>query len=119
MDIAPEQVAELQREGTIQLVDVREPYEWEAGRIPGARHVALGAVAAEAETLSPDVPVVFVCRVGGRSTMAADAFRRAGYDASSSGLPFDGEVADHYRTTAAWCAPTRPSYLRIPPLPPP
>jgi hydroxyacylglutathione hydrolase/adenylyltransferase/sulfurtransferase len=105
MDIAPEQVAELQREGTIQLVDVREPYEWEAGRIPGARHVALGAVAAEAETLSPDVPVVFVCRVGGRSTMAADAFRRAGYDAYSlaggvlaweaSGLPFDGEVADH------------------------
>jgi hydroxyacylglutathione hydrolase/adenylyltransferase/sulfurtransferase len=105
MDIAPEQVAELQREGTIQLVDVREPYEWEAGRIPGTRHIVLSAVAQEAETLDRDSPVVFICRVGGRSTMAADAFRRAGYEAYSlaggvlaweaRGLPFDGEVAEH------------------------
>jgi hydroxyacylglutathione hydrolase/adenylyltransferase/sulfurtransferase len=105
MDIAPEQVVELQREGTIQLVDVREPYEWEAGRIPGTRHIALGAVAQEADTIDRDSPVVFICRVGGRSTMAATAFRRAGYEAYSlaggvlaweaRGLPFDGEVAEH------------------------
>ncbi len=105
MDIAPEQVAELQREGTIQLIDVREPYEWETGRIPGSRHVTLGAVASEAETIDRDTPVVFICRVGGRSTMAANAFRRAGFDAYSLaggvlawealGLPFDGRVAEH------------------------
>jgi rhodanese-related sulfurtransferase len=105
MDIAPEQVAELQREGTVQLVDVREPYEWDAGHIPGTRHVALASVAGEAERIERDTPVVFVCRVGGRSTMAANAFRRAGYDAYSlaggvlaweaRGLPFDGVVAEH------------------------
>jgi hydroxyacylglutathione hydrolase/adenylyltransferase/sulfurtransferase len=105
MDIAPQQVAEQLGEGTIQLVDVREPYEWDAGRIPGSRHVALANVASEAETLDRDAPVIFVCRVGGRSTMAADAFRRAGFDAYSLaggvlawealGLPFDGEVAEH------------------------
>jgi rhodanese-related sulfurtransferase len=105
MDIAPEQVAELQRTGTIQLVDVREPYEWEAGRIPGTRHVTLGEVAQQAETIDRDTPVVFICRVGGRSTMAADAFRRAGYEAYSlaggvlaweaRGLPFEGQVAEH------------------------
>jgi rhodanese-related sulfurtransferase len=105
MDIAPEQVAELQRAGTIQLVDVREPYEWEAGHIPGTRHVTLGEVAHEAETIDRETPVVFICRVGGRSTMAAGAFRRAGYEAYSlaggvlaweaRGLPFDGQVAEH------------------------
>jgi rhodanese-related sulfurtransferase len=105
MDIAPEQVAELQREGTVQLVDVREPYEWEAGRIPGARHLALASVAGAAAEIERETPVVFICRVGGRSTMAANAFRRAGYEAYSlaggvlaweaRGLPFDGIVAEH------------------------
>jgi rhodanese-related sulfurtransferase len=101
MDIAPDQV-DVDR---VQLIDVREDYEWQAGRIPGSRHVSLGEVAAAAETIEREAPVVFVCRVGGRSTMAANAFRRAGYEAYSlaggvlewqaRGLPFDGEVAEH------------------------
>ena len=108
MDVEPERVAELQREGTIQLIDVREDYEWEAGRIPGARHLVLGELAAQAETIHRETPVVFYCRVGGRSAMAASAFRRAGYDAynmigglvawDERGLPLepsDGHVAEH------------------------
>ena len=52
--------------------------------------------------------MVFYCRVGGRSAMAANAFRRAGYDAytmtgglvewDAQGLPLEpdgGHVADH------------------------
>ena len=90
------------------MIDVREDYEWEAGRIAGARHVELQRVAAEAETIDRERPVVFYCRVGSRSTMAAQAFRRAGYDAYSldgglaawvdRGLPLepeDGTVAAH------------------------
>jgi rhodanese-related sulfurtransferase len=108
MDVEPERVAELQREGAVWLVDVREDYEWDAGRIPGARHVEMGRLAAEAETIPRDAPVVFYCRVGGRSAMAASAFRRAGYDAynltggleewAARGLPLeplDGRVAEH------------------------
>jgi rhodanese-related sulfurtransferase len=91
-----------------QLIDVREDYEWDAGRIEGARHIALGEVAAQAESIDRDRPVVFYCRVGSRSTMAAQAFRRAGYDAYSmdGGLeawaaeghalePASGTVAQH------------------------
>src|SRR3954451_16424278 len=108
MDVDPQRVAELQQQRTIQLVDVREDYEWDAGRIAGARHVALGELTAQAETIQRDTPVVFVCRVGGRSAMAASAFRRAGYDAytmtggllawDARGLPLepsDGRVAEH------------------------
>jgi rhodanese-related sulfurtransferase len=108
VDVSPERVAELHRAGGVQLIDVREEYEWEAGRIAGARHVELGQVAAEAGSIDREQPVVFYCRVGSRSGMAADAFRRAGYDAYSMaggiaawderglGLePDDGAVADH------------------------
>ena len=108
IDVSVDEVAERHRAGAVQLIDVREDHEWEAGRIAGARHVALGAVAAEAATIDRDVPVVFYCRVGGRSAMAAGAFRQAGYDAYSMdggiaawaerGLPLDpdgGHVAAH------------------------
>jgi rhodanese-related sulfurtransferase len=108
MEVSPEQVAEMQREGSIQLIDVREPHEWEAGRIPGARFVTLGELTAQAETIDASAPVVFYCRVGGRSAMAAQAFRRAGYDAytmtgglvewDAHGLPLEpsgGHVAEH------------------------
>ena len=102
-----ETLARHQR-GEIQLVDVRESYEYEAGRIAGARHVWLADLAAQAADLDPERPIVFYCRVGARSAMAAQAFRRAGYDAWSmaggldawaqEGLalePEDGTVAAH------------------------
>ena len=108
MDVEPAQVAELQRQGSIQLIDIREEYEWDAGRIAGARHLEMGQVAAQAETIHREIPVVFYCRVGGRSAMAASAFRRAGYDAytmtgglvewAALGLPIEpdgGYVEDH------------------------
>ncbi len=108
VDLAPDDVAARHARGEVQLVDVREPYEWEAGRIRGARHVELERVASQAQTIERDRPVVFYCRLGARSGMAANAFRRAGYDAYSMvggltawherGLPLepeDGEVAPH------------------------
>jgi rhodanese-related sulfurtransferase len=108
LDVTPDWVRERHEAGEIQLIDVREPYEWDAGRVPDAEHIELGLVASRAEEIDRDTPVVFYCRVGSRSTMAAQAFRRAGYDAYSMdggmvawkerGLPLepdDGEVADH------------------------
>ena len=107
-DITPEQAEALVRDQDAQLIDVREDQEWDAGRIGGSRHVVLGEVAAQAPTIDQERPVVFYCRVGARSAMAADAFRRAGYEAYSidGGLeawaadgrplePADGTVADH------------------------
>jgi hydroxyacylglutathione hydrolase/adenylyltransferase/sulfurtransferase len=106
--VAPEWVRDRHEAGEIQLVDVREPYEWDAGHLAGARHIELERVATEASTIDKDKPVVFYCAVGARSGMAAMAFRRAGYDAYSmdggitawnaQGLPLepaDGQVAGH------------------------
>jgi hydroxyacylglutathione hydrolase/adenylyltransferase/sulfurtransferase len=108
VDVDADRARELIDAGAVQLVDVREPYEWDAGRIAGARHIELQQLPAEAGSLDRDRPVLFYCRVGSRSGMAADAFRRAGYDAYSldGGLvewdrrghplePADGAVAGH------------------------
>jgi rhodanese-related sulfurtransferase len=108
VDVTPEWVRQQHEAGAIQLIDVREDHEWDAGRIAGARHVELQDVAAQAATIDREKPVVFYCRVGSRSSMAAAAFRRAGFDAHSldgglvawdaGGLPLepaDGQVAAH------------------------
>lgn len=67
----------------LQLIDVREPYEREAGYIEGSRHIELTQLPSEAATLDATRPVVFYCRVGARSTMAAQALRAAGVEAYS------------------------------------
>ncbi len=67
----------------LQLIDVREPYEREAGHLEGSRHIELTRLTGEAESLDRERPVVFYCRVGSRSRMAAEAFRTAGYEAYS------------------------------------
>jgi len=108
IEITPQQASEMLAGGDAQLVDVREQYEWDQGRIAGARHVELERLASQAETIDKDRPVIFQCRLGARSAMATQAFRAAGYDAYSmagglqrwhdEGLPLEpagGVVADH------------------------
>lgn len=80
-DIPPERAAELLRDGDTQLLDVREPYEHEAGRIAGSKRVDLEGLAEEAQQLDPDKPILFYCRTGSRSAVATQAFRAAGFDA--------------------------------------
>src|SRR5262245_20259052 len=104
--IEPSRAAELLDEGA-QAIDVRRDDEWDAGRIAGARHIEINDVQGEAESIAKDRPVVFYCRSGSRSALAATAFRQAGWDAYNleGGLeawvaegqslePPDGEVAE-------------------------
>jgi rhodanese-related sulfurtransferase len=84
-----------------QLVDVRADHEWEAGHLPGATHIALPELAQRAGEIDKDRPVIFYCRGGSRSDMAAMALTEAGYDAAKlsegatgweeEGLPFEPE----------------------------
>ena len=107
-ELQPEEVRDRLERGEIELIDVREPYEWEAGRIAGAKHIELERLAGRADEIPRDRPVVFQCRLGARSGMATQAFRAAGWDAFNMdggirlwverGLPIEpegGHVADH------------------------
>jgi rhodanese-related sulfurtransferase len=100
-----ERAAELIEAGG-EPIDVRRAEEWDAGRISGARRIEVNELTGRAESIARDRPIVFYCRSGSRSALAAAAFRQAGWDAYNldggleawvaAGLqldPPDGEVA--------------------------
>jgi rhodanese-related sulfurtransferase len=82
IQLSPQQVAAGEPRNA-QLVDVRTDAEYEAARIPDARHIPLERLQEEADALDRERPVVFVCRSGDRSASAAEAFRASGWDAYS------------------------------------
>jgi len=107
----PDAVAKGIESGELQVIDVRDDREWEAGRLPGSRHLLLAELPASAGSIDSETPVVFVCRGGSRSAMAAEAFRQSGYEAynlsgglvawAESGLPLepeDGQVVERSLT---------------------
>lgn len=83
----------------IQLVDCRELYEWNAGRIEQATHLPLNSIMAGVTgDLDPGRPVVVVCRTGNRSELATLMLQARGFEAynleggmeewAREGLPF-------------------------------
>jgi len=80
-DLTPHEVAELRQSQPVELIDVREQDEWEAGRLAGARHIPLAELVEASGTITRDRTVVFYCRTGARSAMATEAFAGAGFDA--------------------------------------
>ena len=106
-DYTPREVAELLAAGELQLIDVRQRHEHEAGRVAGGRLIELADLPAQAQSIDRDRPVVLYCRSGARSAMATAALRRAGFNAHNmaggmldwhaAGLPIEpdgGYVAD-------------------------
>ena len=70
-DLTPEELhARLQRGEPLQLVDVREPEEYEYCHIPGSLLLPLGDIPQHATELATDRPVVLVCHHGVRSAQA-------------------------------------------------
>ena len=63
------------------LVDIREEHERAEGHIPGAIHIGKGVLERDIESRLPDTeaPIVFQCRGGYRSILAAESVARMGY----------------------------------------
>jgi rhodanese-related sulfurtransferase len=108
LDITPAEAAQRMNEESMVLIDVREPYEWDAGHVPDSTHIEMERIASRAEEVPTDRPVAFICLGGGRSGMVAGAFKARGYEAYNvaggfrawfeAGLPTepdDAEVAPH------------------------
>ena len=68
------------------LVDVREPAEYDAGHLPGARPMPRGVLERDIEGAVPDLdtPVVLYCGGGYRSALAAASLGEMGYTAVES-----------------------------------
>ena len=78
----PEEVKKrLDAKEELLLVDTREDYEWNNGRIPGAMHLSKGVIERDIEMLIPDknTEIILYCGGGFRSALATDNLQKMGY----------------------------------------
>ncbi|NNN01813.1 MAG: rhodanese-like domain-containing protein [Acidimicrobiaceae bacterium] len=65
------------------VLDVREPFEYVGGHVPGARLVPLSTLSTAASELPTGRPIYVICQSGNRSRSAAQELARHGRDARS------------------------------------
>jgi rhodanese-related sulfurtransferase len=88
---------QLIEEKNAQVIDSREPHEHHEGHVPGSVQIQHMATLAQVDRIARDRPVLFICKSGQRSAVAAefaaavgitdiynvegghDAWREAGY----------------------------------------
>lgn len=82
-EITPAELkARLDRGDRLQIIDVREPFEWEIANLGelGARLLPLGQLPEWVDQLDRESEIVLQCRSGGRSAKALRQLREAGFD---------------------------------------
>ncbi|MDQ3080726.1 MAG: molybdopterin-synthase adenylyltransferase MoeB [Gemmatimonadota bacterium] len=80
VELTPRELSERMARGDdFDLIDVREPFEWEIARIEGARLIPLGTLGAAVPALDPSRELVLYCKGGVRSLKAARELQAAGF----------------------------------------
>jgi adenylyltransferase/sulfurtransferase len=78
-EIGPVELAERLRTRSVQLIDIREPWEASIASIEGSRLIPLGTLGHSLESLDREEPLVLYCHHGSRSALALDLLRRSGF----------------------------------------
>jgi rhodanese-related sulfurtransferase len=76
--ISVDEAQEMIKRNSVAVIDVREPHEYSAGHVPGAKLIPVGTVFARRDELPQDRDVIFVCAVGQRSALACEMAASAG-----------------------------------------
>ena len=71
--------AQREENPRLQVLDVRRPGEFAAGRVPGARHIPLDRLERECEALDRSRPLAVICQSGYRSSTACSLLRQKGF----------------------------------------
>lgn len=69
----------MDRNDEFQLIDVREPFEYEVSNLDGL-NIPLGGIVIESDKVSKDKPVIIQCRSGKRSAQAVMLLEQQGFD---------------------------------------
>ena len=77
INLGPAQVRDLAPE--VQLLDVRQPWEFAIAKLPGAILIPLGELGARLAELDPNRPIVAYCHHGARSMHAIRFLAQAGF----------------------------------------
>ncbi|MEZ5447723.1 MAG: rhodanese-like domain-containing protein [Thiolinea sp.] len=67
--------------GSLQLLDVREPWEYELVHVEDSLLIPLGQLPQHLERLDPAIPVAVICHHGIRSAHACYFLEKSGFDA--------------------------------------
>ncbi|HEY8346660.1 MAG TPA: rhodanese-like domain-containing protein [Symbiobacteriaceae bacterium] len=63
----------------LTIIDVREPWEYAEGHIPGSLLRPLGQIQNWAQEFQKDQPLILICRSGGRSAQAYQYLAAQGF----------------------------------------
>ncbi len=67
--------------GKVELIDIREPYEYKSGSIRTAKNIPMGTLLANPEKyLIKDKTYYIMCQSGGRSGRTTRELEKQGYD---------------------------------------
>ena len=69
----------LDKGDDLQIIDVREPHEYEIARLPETKLIPLGQVVNRMAEIDPERETVVHCKGGVRSAKAIEALKQAGY----------------------------------------
>lgn len=73
-------VNEIDGLGKINLIDIREPYEYKSGHVPNAKNIPMNKVLESAEKyLDKEKEYHIICQSGGRSTRTCGILASKGY----------------------------------------
>ena len=72
---------EMLKDPAVAVIDVRDPHEYQAGHVPEATLIPVNTVFARREELPKDGKILFVCKMGSRSALAAEMAAAAGLPA--------------------------------------
>lgn len=78
--VTVDEAREMINRDHVVLIDVREPFEYEKGHVPGTKLIPVGSVFARRDELPTDRKILFICAVGQRSALAAEMAAAAGID---------------------------------------
>jgi rhodanese-related sulfurtransferase len=77
---ADEAIAMAERGEDVVYLDVREPNEYNLGRLPNAVHIPRGNLERDVESaVAKDARVIVYCAAGVRSALAVDTLQQLGY----------------------------------------
>jgi adenylyltransferase/sulfurtransferase len=69
----------IKNNSEVQIIDVREPHEYEIAKIPNTKLIPLGEVVNRAKEIDPSRTAIIHCKAGGRSAKAIEALKGAGF----------------------------------------
>jgi rhodanese-related sulfurtransferase len=79
VDVA--EAKEMVKDPAVAVIDVRDPHEYQAGHVPDATLIPVNSVFARRGELPKDGKILFVCKMGSRSALAAEMAAAAGLPA--------------------------------------